>query len=73
MGGINFIAMDGSVHRARTVEMLQDVKLHRIRAKYDDCARGDCYFCNYHDGSDATHYNFAPAKLWWWTGKLPSL
>lgn len=73
MGGINFMTMDGSVHRARTVEMLQDVKLHGIRMKYDDCARGECYFCNYHSGTDATHYNFAPAKLWWWTGKLPSL
>ena len=73
-GGINFVAMDGSVHRARTVEMLQDVKINRIRARYDDCARGDCFFCNYHQASsDATHYNFAPAKLWWWTGQLPSL
>jgi prepilin-type N-terminal cleavage/methylation domain-containing protein len=66
-GGINLAAMDLSIRRARTAHLLGP----RIRPRYDDCARGDCYFCNYHAGSDATHYNFSGAKLWWWTGRAP--
>jgi prepilin-type N-terminal cleavage/methylation domain-containing protein len=66
-GNINMMAVDGSVRFVRTQELLTN----RIRPQYPDCKAGDCYFCNYHNGSDATHYNFAPAKLYWWTGPYP--
>jgi prepilin-type N-terminal cleavage/methylation domain-containing protein len=66
-GGINMSTMDGAVQRVRTVEVLRE----RIRPFYDNCARGDCLFCNYPGWSNIPHYNFAHAKLWWWTGDSP--
>lgn len=68
VGRINVSTMGGSVQRASTAKLLRP---RTIKPKYDDCARGDCYFCNYHSGGDATHYNFSKDKLWWWTGKYP--
>lgn len=67
LGRINVVSMDFGVHRVRTRELLT----RPIQPQYPDCKRGDCYFCNYHPGSDATHYNFSHAKLYWWTGPYP--
>jgi prepilin-type N-terminal cleavage/methylation domain-containing protein len=66
-GHINMMAVDGSVRFVRTQHLLTS----RILPQYPDCMAGGCYFCNYHSGSDATHYNFAQAKLYWWTGPYP--
>jgi len=69
LGKINVAAMDLAVHRVRTSEMLRAP----IQKQYPDCKAGECYFCNYHQQyGDATHYNFAHAKLYWWTGRFPS-
>lgn len=76
-GGINVAAMDLSVRRADTARILREMKhptdggKKGFRTSYPDCARGDCYFCNHHPYSDATHYNFSGSKLWWWTGRAP--
>jgi prepilin-type N-terminal cleavage/methylation domain-containing protein len=67
LGYINMAAMDGSVRRVKTIDMITQP----ILRQYENCKGGDCYFCNYHPNSDATHYNFSHAKLWWWTGRLP--
>jgi prepilin-type N-terminal cleavage/methylation domain-containing protein len=73
LGAINMAAMDLSVKRVPTLEILRQP----ILAEYGpghalgDCKGGDCYFCNYHPHSDATHYNFSSALLWWWTGEYP--
>lgn len=68
-GGINMLAMDGSVQRARTTALLQNP----IQKTYPDCKAGGCYFCVYAStGGDSTHYNFAGSKLFWWTGKYPT-
>lgn len=68
-GSINMAALDGSVKRVQTAGLLQTP----LKKKYDDCEGGDCYFCIYHPrgADDKRHYNFAHAKLWWWTGPPP--
>ncbi|HPD31151.1 MAG TPA: prepilin-type N-terminal cleavage/methylation domain-containing protein [Phycisphaerae bacterium] len=71
-GGINVASVAGAVQRVRTAEILRKIKEEGIRRKYPDCAMGDCYFCNYHSGSDATHYNFSAARLYWWVGRYPN-
>ena len=73
MGTINMGTMDMSVRRVPTLQVLESP----IETVYDvghplgDCKGGDCYFCNYHPWSDATHYNFSRSKLYWWTGPYP--
>jgi len=67
-GGINLAAMDGSVRRADTRDMLHA----EIKSYYPHCATGDCYFCNYHPSpDDQTHYDFSHVELYWWTGRMP--
>ncbi|MFQ5806947.1 MAG: hypothetical protein ACE5I3_10910 [Phycisphaerae bacterium] len=72
-GSINIAAMDLSVKRVPTLKVLESP----IEAVYEtghplgDCKGGHCYFCNYHSGGDATHYNFSLSKLYWWTGPYP--
>jgi len=70
-GTINMAAMDFSVRRVPTLEVLESP----IESVYDAghplgyCKAGDCYFCNYHPWpGDQTHYNFSKSKLYWWTG-----
>lgn len=64
LGRINMVAIDGTVQRVPTVLQLQT----RLRSgPYADCERGGCYFCIYEKSTP--HYNFAPSKLYWWTGK----
>ncbi|MBI4580452.1 MAG: type II secretion system protein [Planctomycetes bacterium] len=67
MGTINMSSMDGAVHQVNSARVLRT----RVRTTYEDCARGDCYFCKYHPYADATHYNFSRDRLWWWTGQIP--
>ena len=66
-GSINLTALDGSVKRAYTLDMLRA----EIMTYYEHCATGDCYFCNYHAYQDATYYDFSHVDLYWWTGELP--
>ena len=73
LGEINMAAMDMSVKRVPTLDILSSP----IETVYEEghplgnCKGGDCYFCNYHDYSDGTHYNFSRSKLYWWTGPYP--
>ncbi len=70
LGSINMAAMDGSVKRVRTAQLLQRPML----SVYPECA-GDtsrpeasvCGPCRW----QIPHYNFSHAKLWWWTGPDP--
>lgn len=69
-GGINVLAMDYSYKKVRTVEIAQK----KIVSYYQNCASGDCFFCNYHSAPappDVPHYNFSHAGLYWWTGPWP--
>lgn len=72
-GGINIATMEQYVKWVPTVKILESP----IETEYTfghplgDCKSGDCYFCNYHPYSDATHYNFSRYKLYWWTGQRP--
>lgn len=65
-GSINMSTMGGSVQRVPTLKQVRS----RPRPEYDDCKRGDCYFCKYKSPSDSdrTHYSFASSQLYWWTG-----
>ena len=73
MGGINIGAMDMSVKRVPTLQVLESpIELvYELGHPLGDCKSGDCYFCNYHQWSDGTHYNFSRSKLYWWTGPKP--
>ncbi len=74
-GAINMASLDGAVHRVRTKEVIERANAVGIESFYEDCARGGCYFCNYHrliSPGDAFHYNFSIAKLYWWTGDRPA-
>jgi prepilin-type N-terminal cleavage/methylation domain-containing protein len=74
LGGINMGAMDMSVKRVPTLDVLESP----IQMVYDfghplgNCKLGDCYFCNYYSASDGTHYNFSRSNLYWWTGPYPN-
>lgn len=63
-GNINMAAIDGHIQFVNTVKQLTT----RIRSQYTDCQAGGCYWCVY---DNQPHYNFAPAKLYWWTGPVP--
>ncbi len=73
LGGINMASMEYAVKWVPTRRILESP----IETVYDvghplgDCKGGDCYFCNYHHYTDATHYNFSRSKLYWWTGPIP--
>jgi prepilin-type N-terminal cleavage/methylation domain-containing protein len=73
LGAINMAAMDLSVKRVQTLEVLRQPILAEYGPGHPlgDCKGGDCYFCNYHPYGDATHYNFSFAQLYWWTGPYP--
>ncbi len=67
LGKINMASMDTAVHRVRTTNLLRT----GIRpSPYADCKAGGCVFCNYEPTTP--HYNFTFAKLFWWTGPVPS-
>ncbi|HUU97297.1 MAG TPA: prepilin-type N-terminal cleavage/methylation domain-containing protein [Phycisphaerae bacterium] len=67
-GAITMLSMDGGIHRVRTLEVIAQANAGPIPSHYDDCASGDCYFCNY---DPQPHYNFSFAQLWWWLGPYP--
>lgn len=72
LGAINVASVDGAIQRVRTIDVLRKIKEEGFKPKYPDCALGGCFFCNYHTGSDARHYNFSHAKLYWWVGRYPN-
>ena len=60
---INLMAMGGNTSQRHDVrKMIQQIP----ESYYDDCATGDCTFCNVFR---ATHYDFSSSKLFWWTGR----
>ena len=74
LGGINMGAMDMSVKRVPTLQVLEagpPLPFYDTTSALGDCSGGDCYFCNYHQWGDGTHYNFSRSKLYWWTGPKP--
>ncbi len=59
---INLMARDGHAVAAQNVgELMVGVPA----VYYDDCATGDCTFCNVFR---APHYDFSTSELYWWTG-----
>lgn len=59
---INLIAIGGSLVKLHNVEEM----LKRLpESYYDDCATGDCTFCNVFK---SPHYDFSASSLYWWTG-----
>jgi prepilin-type processing-associated H-X9-DG protein len=70
---INVAAVDGSVRKARTYELLQEPIHDRYRSQ---CYRISgtpygyvCALC----AKQEYHYNFSESNFWWWTGPFPEL
>lgn len=68
LGSINMTAVDGSVKRVRTLEVLKD----RIKKRYVECWGGAgnkyvCLLCQV----NVEHYSFSKAQMWWWVGPVP--
>ena len=63
-GHINTLSIGGVVKRLRT----GDLMIEPIKSYYGDCASGGCPLCRTYQ---VAHYNFAPARLYWWTGEIP--
>lgn len=74
LGDINMAAMDLSVKRVPTLDVLSSPieRIYENGHPLGDCKGGDCYFCNHHPHSDGTHYNFSRSKMYWWTGPYPN-
>lgn len=71
--GINMLTIDGGVHPARTMDVIQTP----IRSFYYECLAGGCSLCAQGGGGSPdspsnyiTHYSFARNALYWWTGPL---
>lgn len=59
----NLMAMGGNTSQQHDVRKL----IQRIpESFYDDCATGDCTFCNVFR---SPHYDFSSSKLFFWTGR----
>ncbi len=59
---INLMAMGGHVSKSHDVT---DLMATVPETYYDDCATGNCTFCNVFR---APHYDFSTSDLYWWTG-----
>lgn len=77
-GAINMLSLDGAVRRVSTVRALQSPILQRHNDCFGRAVVGgqSTFVCPLCWGSlpgfgQASHYNFAPAGLWWWTGPVP--
>lgn len=67
-GRINIAAMDGSIQRPMT-RLPHLLDPNQIKGQYPTtCKPGDCAYC----ATNTDHYDFSHARLWWWTGKVPS-
>ena len=69
-GGINMAAIDLTVKRVQTREVLESPieTIYEDAHRLGNCKAGDCYFCN-HDPT--AHYNFSRDAMYWWTGPYP--
>ena len=69
-GGINMAAMDMSVKRVQTKQVLETPieSLYEDGHRLGNCQAGDCYFCAY---APEAHYNFSRDAMYWWTGAYP--
>jgi len=63
-GHISVLSVGGAVKQVRT----EDQMVETIKSYYGDCAAGGCPLCRTYR---VAHYDFAPARLYWWTGSIP--
>ncbi|MCG3138236.1 MAG: hypothetical protein HJJLKODD_02097 [Phycisphaerae bacterium] len=61
-GAINLLAMGGHI---QATHQTSNMVIRWPEKYYDDCATGDCTFCNVFR---APHYDFSASALYWWSG-----
>ena len=64
--GVNVTTAEGGVRDASTSEVMKKP----VQKYYPDCAAGGCTLCN---ELGLAHYSFADERLFWWTGRTPSI